>query len=934
MGLQFEEPLFLLLLIPVLWLLYHFWRSVTLSSNTEKRIIITLRFLIFTLIILALANPTIKFPVEGVTTVFVVDHSESLRDQQDNMYEIMEEAIEGMSEKDTYAIISVAEDGQVVQALSKREKGIISNVNPDNTSFTNLEEGLQVASSLISSSYNGRIVLLTDGNENIGDVKRQISILNSQDIEVDVIPFNTTIENDIVLERFEVPRNLFLGEQTTIHTNVSSTIDTTARLRISKNNELVIDETIQIKQGTNVYSFDYLIDSTGTHSFQAELSSEGDEILQNNVGYAISTVEGTPKVLLVEGSQNEASNIEHVFDASGVIVDTISPTRLPTTLTGVLDYESIVFSNVSATDVTQVQMDVIESAVKDFGLGFIMTGGNKSYGLGGYFKTPIERLLPVEMDLKGKNELPSLGLIIVLDRSGSMAGYKMDLAKEAAARSVELLREKDTLGFIAFDDSPWQIIETGPLENKEEAAEQIRSVSEGGGTNIFPALELAYEQLTPLELKRKHIILVTDGQSATDHDYMEIISNGLEENVTLSTVAIGSDADHMLLQELAEEGNGRYYDVYDASTIPSILSRETILSTRTYIEDNPFFPMYIEGTEWSPIFQQGVPQMNAYVATEPKSRAEKILVSDKGDPILIRWKYGLGNTIAWTSDVNGEWAGNFPIWEQWPNLWNEMLTWSLPSYQQEMYHVQQEVNGKEVILSVSSDNNNVLPLEARLLDEKGNEIDAQIRPTAPGEHEITFQAETGVYYLQLSKLEDNQISSTYQTGIVVPYSKEFDLVSKNNLLLNEIIDLSDGQIIEDPKDAFREIVNRRVDSQPIFTQLLLASFLLFFVEIAIRRFGTIPILAKLNQRKENLKKKHEGKKKTLNQTFDQLKSASKKRTSSPITTKKQIQHVEAKPKKQYNNNVSSTSEPKPSYIQESTEDRMKRLLDAKNRKSR
>ncbi|WP_047985249.1 VWA domain-containing protein [Ornithinibacillus californiensis] len=937
MGFQIDEPLFLLLLIPVIAVSFLFWTSVSLQSMLEKRIILFLRLLIFSFIILALCGPFIKLPVQGVTTVFVVDHSESVRNQQQEMYGTIEKAIEGMNEKDSYAIVTVAEEAVVSQTISTREKGIISTNIVEKNAFTNLEDGLQVASSLLSSNSNGRIVLMTDGNENMGDVKRQVNLLNSQQIEVDVFPFQTSIERDVVLENFDVPNNLFHGEQTTINTTITSTIDTTTRLRISKNNETIIDEEIPVKQGTNVYSFDYLIESTGSHSFQAEISSPDDGIPQNNVSYAISNVQGTPSVLLVEGTPDEGRNIASVFEASGLIVDSSRPDLLPTTLTGILDYETIIFSNVSATDITQEQMDIIESAVKDFGIGFIMTGGNQSFGLGGYFKTPIEQILPVEMDLKGKKELPSLGMVIVLDRSGSMSGYKMDLAKEAAARSVELLREQDTLGFIAFDDQPWQIIETGPLANKEEAAEQIRSITEGGGTNIFPALEKAYEQLEPLNLKRKHIILLTDGHSATNFDYLELIGEGLENNITLSTVAIGSDADHALLEELAEEGTGRYYDVYDASTIPSILSRETILTTRTYIEDNPFYPTVIEGNEWNPIFSEGVPQMNVYVATDPKSRAESILISDKGDPVLIRWQYGLGNTIAWTSDILGTWSGDWPTWEKWPMLWNEMVSWSLPSYQQEMYHVQQKVNGKDITLTVTSENASLLPIQASVIDEKGNEIEAQIRPTAPGEHEITFQADTGIYYLQLARVEDEKITSTFQTGIVVPYSKEFELNVQNKLILTEITDLSSGIILEEPEDAFRELDNGKVEKRPIYSQLLLLAFLLFFIEIAVRRFGIISLFARLKQKQGNTAAKREVKKQQLNQTFDQLKTATTKRVSNNQLENKPINNPEVSQKKSKpNKEEKSKQEPliKDNTEQESSQERMKRLLEAKNRKNK
>ncbi|MFD2045788.1 VWA domain-containing protein [Ornithinibacillus salinisoli] len=941
MELQIEQPLFFILLIPVIGILYLYWKKNNVTPKPEKYTILALRSIIFICIIFALTIPHLLFPVNGVNTVFVVDQSESVKNQQGNMYEEIEQAISTMSTDDHYAIVTVGEEGKVSQTWSSREKGLVTNKVLDKTTFTNLEEGLQIASSLLSSNQNGRIVLLTDGNENIGDVIQQVALLNQQQIPVDVIPYTTSVPYDVAIDQFDIPSNLYLGEHADLSISLSSTVDTNSRIRITKDNETVIDEEVQVKQGTNAYTFNYAVESTGNHRFHAEIATDEDGIIENNIADAITTVKGNPTALLVEGDEGEGDNISTALQASNLQVDKTIPKLLPTKLAGLLDYETIIFSNVTATDITQDQMEIIESAVRDFGVGFVMTGGNKSYGLGGYFKTPIENLLPVEMDLKGKKELPSLGMIIVMDRSGSMSGHKIDLAKEAAARSVDLLRNTDTLGFIAFDDQPWQIIDTEPLHDKEEAIDKIRSITEGGGTEIFTSLQEAYSQLEPLELKRKHIILLTDGQSATNGDYSAVISQGLEHNVTLSTVAIGSDADRTLLEDLAEEGTGRFYDVQDASTIPSILSRETILTTRTYIEDEPFYPSYMEGTEWSHLFQNGVPEMNAYVATDPKDRAEIVLLSEKEDPVLARWKYGLGNTIAWTSDVRGEWSGAWPAWENWPTLWNEMITWSLPNYQQDVYDIKQTRDGRQVILSITSEDADLLPLEAEVVDEKGNEVEAQIRTTAPGAYEVTFSAETGVYYLQLSKMQEDQIIGSFQAGIVVPYSEEFELLHTNQTLINEIAAVGEGKVIDSPEDAFRSLDRNSFERQPISMVLLFIAFLIFFIEVAIRRFGIMSILHKIRTSRSEKAAKFDNKKQNMEQTYDRL-----KKSTNQTKTKHINQSLKEEDKVEQNKwgkepSITPVMKPKTEKKQkevdhptEGSNDRMKRLLDAKNRKGK
>lgn len=175
---------------------------------------------------------------------------------------------------------------------------------------------------------------------------------------------------------------------------------------------------------------------------------------------------------------------------------------------------------------------------------------------------------------------------------------------------------------------------------------------------------MAYDELMPLKLQRKHIILLTDGQSS-NADYETLIEEGKKENITISTVALGQDADIRLLESLAEYGSGRFYNVTDSTVIPSILSRETVMASRTYIEDNPFYPVIQPYPDWLKHFKNGVPQMNAYIAVTPKQTAQVSVVSEKEDPILAEWQYGLGKTIAYTSDTSGKWAGDWARWNEY-----------------------------------------------------------------------------------------------------------------------------------------------------------------------------------------------------------------------------------------------------------------------------
>ncbi|CAM5198338.1 Putative glutamine amidotransferase OS=Ureibacillus acetophenoni OX=614649 GN=SAMN05877842_1257 PE=4 SV=1 [Ureibacillus acetophenoni] len=558
---------------------------------------------------------------------------------------------------------------------------------------------------------------------------------------------------------------------------------------------------------------------------------QDDAILENNKLTSVTMVQSSPKLLIVN-DREEGSPIANALGPNSIDFDVISSTDLPNSLSSYLQYNAIIFDNIAGFKVGEAKMGVIEQAVKNFGVGFMMVGGESSFGLGGYYKTPIEQLLPVEMEVKGKHQLPSLGLVIVLDRSGSMQGAKIQLAKEAAARSVELLRDGDTLGFIAFDDRPWEVIETKPLENREEAVNTILSIPPGGGTEIYSSLEMAYKNLSDLDLQRKHIILLTDGQSATSNSYEELIEEGKGNNITLSTVAIGSDADANLLEDLSEMGSGRFYSVIDETTIPSILSRETAMITRTYIEDNPFYPIIYQADGWNRLFENGVPQMNAYIATTAKQTAMVIAESEKEDPVLAEWQYGLGRTIAFTSDSTGAWTGDWARWDEWTNFWQTAVSKLLPSYNETAYDIRHEANGSFVITDPT---NKAAFLDIAVVNEFGEELETQIEILSASRARVVVEADPGLVFFRLS----DGSGEIFQAGLTVPYSKEYEQNPPNDTLLTQITEKTGGKAlsIDEPSEVFREFTVKGSERQSITNWLIFISLLLFFIDITLRRFG-------------------------------------------------------------------------------------------------
>lgn len=790
--------------------------------------VLGIRILAVICLVFALAGPYILLPIKEEQILFMVDRSASMNGTDGEMANFIEESLQSKKDGQLAGIYSFSSTLQTEAILSNSLKEVPKFTNIEATDQTNIEQSLQLASGIVNSKKATRLVLLTDGNETKGNALEFASKFKGSNISVDVVPFHQPVSTDVSLKSFVTPQVAYVGEQQQLVTEVHATAANKGELLLYENDKLVHREAVELAQGSNVFTYKHTATAEGLVKYEAVVQVEQDAIFENNKLTSITMVQSEPHLLIVNG-YDSASPIAAALGKQSISFDVVDAQSLPNELSSYLQYNAIIFDNVPGHLVGEAKMNVIEQAVKNFGVGFTMVGGENSFGLGGYFKTPIENLLPVEMEIKGKEQLPSLGLVIVLDRSGSMYGSKLELAKEAAARSVEMLRDEDTLGFIAFDDRPWEIIETGPLNNKEEAVDTILSVTPGGGTEIYGSLARAYENLADLKLQRKHIILLTDGQSQSGN-YEDLIAEGKENGVTLSTVAIGQDADANLLEALSEMGSGRFYDVVDEQTIPSILSRETAMISRTYIEDNPFYPTIYNASGWNTLFANGVPQMNAYIGTTAKQGASVIAESEKEDPVLAQWQYGLGKTFAFTSDSTGKWTGDWARWQDWGTFWQTLISQMLPSYNDVAYDVRLESDGSFVITDPT---NEAAFLDVVAVNEAGEELETQLEAISASQIRAVVQAEPGLIFFRIAD-EDQAI---FQAGISVPYSAEYELRPVNDKLVEELTKQTGGSVLKEPKEVFREFTKKGADRQNIATWLILAGMLLFFIDITIRRFG-------------------------------------------------------------------------------------------------
>lgn len=845
MGFSIAAPWLLpvLLLLPLyVWLQYRFTTRLT---GSKKHIAIVLRTLIMLLVIILLIGLTPYTNVEQRNVVALVDRSDSIGDTEQIIDYIQK--LDSDDELDHLAVMSFGGNVMIdraLQPLMEQEPMQSFRTVVDSTQ-SNIAAALRQAGGLLNQSGGGKIVLFTDGHETIGSLTKEIQLMEAMNVIVDVVPIASQIGKDAAISSFQVPSQLKQGEKYQLTVTIESTNEAPAEMLVYEDDSLIAQHAINLIKGTNTYLIDAVATSAGMKSYRAVLQMADDTQSKNNTSHALSRVDGPAGVLIVEGEQGSSRNIEAALSASYIAHETIQPAQLSYELAQYVQYDSIIFNNVSAVQLPQVKMEHIESAVRNYSVGFVMIGGDNSFGVGGYFDTPIESILPVNMQLSGKKKIPDLTLMLVIDHSGSMSGSKMELAKEAAARSVELMRAVDTVGVIAFDTIPTWVVEPTKLQNPDTVIGSIMSIQPDGGTDIYPALSQAFDGFDLDAPGRKHIILLTDGISPYTPAYETLLESLKSNGITLSTVAVGQDSDVNFLAKLAELGSGRSYYTEDETTLPAIFSREATMMSRSYIVDERVLPVEGYAGTWTNLWSNGLPHIDAYVATSPKSTAEVALWTPQEDPLLARWNIGSGKSVAFTSDLNGRWSSDWVTWRDFPVVFVEWVKWTYPQFSQSPYELKLSEQGD---LTVTSNDETSYSNLGMSIQQDDNTSILPLVPVGNGRYEADVSKLTsGIYITQIGETTSAvnsaspaELENGVTTGFVVPYSAEYRLdVSSVEARekLESLTAMTGGQLLtlDDASSFFQFPRTALKQSYDWSRQLLLLLLLLWLIDIANRR---------------------------------------------------------------------------------------------------
>jgi uncharacterized membrane protein len=860
-----------------------------------------LRLLLVLLLVLALFDFRWPRRTRDLDVVFLMDRSASTQHAWDDKAVIspvvfVEEALASMRPQDRAAFIVFGRDAWVERALVTMPQEQKAAVLPSIATIpradaTDIEDAIRLGLALLSEGRPGRLVLLTDGLETVGDARYVLQEVQHRGIEVQLVKITEGAPGpEVWVPDLHLPARVYIGDRVSAQVEVASTfaeglptLEAPATDAVGVQLTWTVGDQAGQQQvevtGHAAFAFAFTARERGFSLVRACVEAAVDTFPQNNCVDGWVLVEGPPQILVV-GEPDERVAMVRALGQAGLKTVAVMPEALPSVAQGLADYAGVVLVNTPARAFSPQALQALHDFVRDIGGALVAVGGPQSYGVGGWLGTPLEDALPVEMRVQDPRRFPPLAMVIVIDKSGSMTNAesgvpKIRLAAEAAARVAEALNDSDTLAVVAFDDRPADTL--GPLlmtERESMIAALLRLQAGGGGIYVRESLEYAVSLLRDEQLPgdvQRHILLLADGADAEHQEgVLPLVEVMRDEGITVSVVAIGTGDDVPFLKQVAILGEGRFYLTQRAADLPAVFAEETARAKRSYIVEELFYPDPV--SRWMPLDDiAATPPLQGYVAATPKTTAHVVWQATQGDPLLAVWQYGLGQAVAWTSDATGRWASAWVTWDDFARFWGSVVRAVLPPPSSEGVTLRtiQEGEHAQVQVDVISDTVDAgvsSPPSLRFgeggagvgerltyvdgltlamqVARPGSTQDPEIVPlhqTAPGRYEGAFALGTGdamapADSLLLHLFGDRSLTA----GWVAPPPAE-TIPGDVDAAIDRLVALADGTRVEDPAAAFAHTLRRRDAARalgrPLASLLLIIVVLLWPVDIAWRRLA-------------------------------------------------------------------------------------------------
>lgn len=798
---------------------------------------------------------------------------------------------------------------------------------------SNIGGALRFASAMFPPDAARRLVLISDGNETEGDAREEARRLSASGnsggagIPVDVMPIAYRVENEVMVELVDAPPQSAEGSTITVRVVISATQATRGTLELVYGDRVFdingsqpgTGRSVNLKPGTNVERVEVALEKRKpVHRFKPVFTPESaaaDRLAANNSGETFTVTPSAGSVLVIDGvgaaaPDSPGRTLSRALERSGMNVRTARVEELPNDMLSYQEFDLIILQDVAAEEVPPPVQGLISEYVNELGGGLVMVGGPDSFGAGGWKGTPIEALLPVKVDLPEQLLVPSAAVALVIDNSGSMSApvggglrSQQEIANMGASMAVETLDRTDMLCVIAFNSDFQMVVPMGRNTDAKANAAKVRAIGAGGGTNLWPALDRAFVELSRGEAAKasvRHVIVLSDGRSDVPPGvtFAELASTMRRAGITVSAISVGDGADDEQLARIALEGGGQFYKVVDPNLLPRIFVKEIRVVRKPLIREADFVPVDLgSGSGLIAGMTRPMPPLRGLVLTQKRTdpTVTNILATPEGEPVLSTWLVGRGRVAAFTSDAH-RWAAGWTGWPGYAAMWTQVARQTARPTAERGGELTTEIVGDDLVVRYDAMDEQGRPMDLLnipgvVYGPDGEKIEIQLSQVGSGTYEGRTRAtKRGNYYLVLLPQQAERRLPSIIGGASRAVGAEFRVTQSNVGLLREVAEITGGRLLDAarPQDADlfnRDDVRPMRAASPIWTLLLAWALAVFVLDVGTRRVAWDRLLSKelARELKEQAAAAVRARSEQAAATVASLKRASERAGEPPVT---------------------------------------------------
>ncbi|MDY7108228.1 MAG: VWA domain-containing protein [Planctomycetota bacterium] len=875
LPIRFEQPLWLLVLLLIVPVFLISRRSIGGLSPTKAYVTFVIRSLLLALLAIALAEPIWVKRGEGLTAIVLLDRSQSIPlPIKREALSFLKQAAENKDRpEDRLACLTVARDASIT-ALPNALSAVTVGSDVQDPTATNLAAGLRLALAIKPDDTANRIVLASDGNETVDSALAAAELAKANDVPVDVLLLEYEYDNEVIFDQIVAPPRARQGQTADIKLVLHSQKPATGTIRL-KLNEEYLDLNgaeagdglrVELNRGLTALPLTISLDESGPHQFEGVFIPDdpaADAAERNNTAVAVTFVSGKGRVLVVDDGVAQSQYLLRALREAGITAERYSSDEVPEQLVFFSGYDAVVLVNMPTYAFTREQDRMLRAYVHDLGGGLVMIGGDKSFGAGGWIDTELAKALPVELNPPQTRQMPAGALALIMHScempQGNFWGQKV------AESAIKALSRLDYVGIVEYN---WRGGGGGiqgcnwaypmqKLGDKSGALNATKTMTVGDMPAFGPSMQLALQGLMSVPAAQRHAIIISDGDPSPPSG--ALLQKYIDNQVTITTVMVGGHGtlvDKNRMKAVAGKTGGQFYDVKNPKQLPQIFIKEAQFVSRSLIQDGQVYqPAF---TSRLPGPTQGfaaVPALDGYVLTAPREGLAQtpivIPTSEGNDPLFAHWNYGLGRSIAYTSDVSNLWGSRWAGWARFRAFWEQAIRWVMRPSSPTNMSVSTQVDGETAIVEIEAleaDASflNFLRTNAVVLTPGAESRPLPLQQTGPGRYRGQFRTdEAGAYLVNIAFAGgsgDAVEQGNLQAAVTVPYAREFRAVKHNAALLRQLAELTGGRVLDasDPGTVdlfYRGELEVARTPKPVWDFLAILAASLLLLDVAARRIA-------------------------------------------------------------------------------------------------